>query len=151
MKKVIKIAFPWLMVVAIMALIFYFSSQVADQSNELSTGITEKISEVLTKSFSFTDISVKTMNHFVRKGAHFTIYAALGFMLAYALVVSEMKLRWAWVIGTVYAMTDELHQMFVPGRGPMLRDVFLDSLGVLFGIGCFMVLLWFIKKIIKRK
>ncbi|MNL79991.1 VanZ like family protein [compost metagenome] len=35
----------------------------------------------------------------------------------------------AWAAATAYAATDEWHQAFVPGRGPALTDVGIDSLG----------------------
>lgn len=38
------------------------------------------------------------------------------------------------IIGFLYAITDELHQFFVPGRGPLFSDILIDSLGVLIGI-----------------
>ena len=41
---------------------------------------------------------------------------------------------WSWVLATAYAATDEIHQMFVPGRAGMITDVLLDSAGVLTGI-----------------
>ena len=40
----------------------------------------------------------------------------------------------AWLIGTAYAVTDEFHQSFVPGRSCELRDVVIDSCGVLTGV-----------------
>ena len=45
-----------------------------------------------------------------------------------------MKAGWAWVVGTLYAASDEIHQLFVPGRSGQLRDVLLDSAGVAAGI-----------------
>ena len=39
----------------------------------------------------------------------------------------------AWLVATLYAMTDEWHQSFVPGRGPAIHDVILDSSGALLG------------------
>ena len=45
-----------------------------------------------------------------------------------------MKAGWAWVVGTLYAASDEIHQLFVPGRSGQLRDVLLDSDGVAAGI-----------------
>ena len=40
----------------------------------------------------------------------------------------------AWLIGTAYAMTDEFHQAFVPGRSCEFRDMVIDSCGVLTGV-----------------
>ena len=42
--------------------------------------------------------------------------------------------RSAWIIGTAYAVTDEIHQHFVPGRSCELRDICIDSAGVLCGV-----------------
>lgn len=38
------------------------------------------------------------------------------------------------LVGVLYAASDEFHQSFVPGRGPSIVDVGIDSLGVLTGI-----------------
>ena len=43
------------------------------------------------------------------------------------------------IAGTIYAASDEIHQCFTPGRGPLLTDVILDGMGVLLGI--FLVIL----------
>ena len=40
----------------------------------------------------------------------------------------------AWLIGTAYAVTDEFHQSFVPGRSCEFRDIVIDSCGVLTGV-----------------
>lgn len=38
------------------------------------------------------------------------------------------------IIGIIYATSDEIHQAFVPGRGPMFTDVLIDSMGVTVGM-----------------
>ena len=40
----------------------------------------------------------------------------------------------AWAIATLYAATDELHQIFVPGRTGKVTDILLDSAGALLGV-----------------
>lgn len=40
----------------------------------------------------------------------------------------------SWLIGTAYAVTDEFHQSFVPGRSCEFRDIVIDSCGVLTGV-----------------
>ena len=47
----------------------------------------------------------------------------------------------------MYAATDELHQKFVAGRGPSIRDVMIDSMGALFGIMVLMLIILMIEKI----
>ena len=79
----------------------------------------------------------------VRKLAHVTEYAFCAILLWRALrqYTAADRRPWiprhAWVafaICVAYAITDEFHQRFVPGRGPALTDVFLDSLGAAAGL-----------------
>jgi VanZ family protein len=65
----------------------------------------------------------------LRKLAHAGEYAVLGALLARA--VAEQA---AFRLGIAYAVTDELHQAFVPGRAGTLLDLGIDSVGVLLGI-----------------
>ena len=66
----------------------------------------------------------------LRKLAHATEYAILGALLMRALQ------RWpaAFAAGVLYAVTDELHQTFVPGRAGRPLDVLIDAAGVAIGI-----------------
>ena len=56
---------------------------------------------------------------------------------------------WAWLIGTAYAATDELHQLTVAGRGPSVADVGIDSVGVALGIAVFAVCAWILRRKVK--
>ena len=47
----------------------------------------------------------------------------------------------AWIIGALYSVTDEVHQYFVPGRSCELRDMGIDSCGVLAGVLIVMLVL----------
>ncbi len=66
----------------------------------------------------------------LRKLAHATEYAVLGFLLLRAL---ERELP-AVLAGVAYAVSDEIHQHFVPGRHAALYDLAIDALGVLVGV-----------------
>jgi len=60
---------------------------------------------------------------------------------------SQIKLAiYAIITGIVYAFTDEFHQRFVPGRTGSLKDVFIDSMGVITGV----VLVYILRIILKR-
>ena len=50
------------------------------------------------------------------------------------------------IIGIIYASSDEIHQAFVPGRGPMLTDVLIDTSGVTVGILLVIVIFKIYKK-----
>ena len=83
----------------------------------------------------------------LRKLAHFTEFASLGMCLAWLHgMLGKGKLRpLAW--GVLAASVDETIQRFVPDRGPSLKDVCIDSAGVLTGI----ILLWVGHDYLKRK
>lgn len=51
-----------------------------------------------------------------------------------------------WLIAALYAATDEIHQLLVPGRSGQLSDVILDSAGALAGVAAFTVLCWLINR-----
>lgn len=83
----------------------------------------------------------------LRKVAHFTEFTALGMCLAWLHgMLGKGTLRpFAW--GVLAAAVDETIQRFVPERGPSVRDVCIDSAGVLTGI----VLLWTGYHFVKKK
>ena len=60
------------------------------------------------------------------------------------------KLGFSLIIGIIYASSDEIHQCFTPGRGPLLTDVIIDTMGVLLGILLVMLILK-LHKIIQDK
>lgn len=59
-------------------------------------------------------------------------YALLGVLIWRALDFRQDKRRVAWLLTLGYALSDEFHQSFVPGRQPSLWDIILfDNLGAL--------------------
>ena len=134
----------WIAVVLWMAFIFYLSAQVAEQSNNVSTGITEIIIEVVETVVPEKELDIKTVNHFVRKNAHFFTYFMLGILVVNALAASGVKgfkgIAIAFLICVLYAVSDEVHQLYVPGRGCQITDVLIDSGGALAGISLFTLL-----------
>jgi len=128
----------WVLVVLWMALIFYFSSQVATESNNLSTGLTIIFKNIINNIFSGFDFSTEALNHFFRKVAHFSIYFILGILLKNALRYENFSFIksnvYSIMAGVLYAISDEFHQSFVPNRGPQVSDIMIDSIGVVFGV-----------------
>ena len=74
--------------------------------------------------------SVDVVHMLVRKAAHFTEYGILFWLLVRGPMAQRPYL--ALMLCVVYALTDEGHQAFVPGRTASLYDVALDSTGALF-------------------
>ena len=66
---------------------------------------------------------------------HIGIFAALAFFLFIAIPAKNNKtlIFCAFVLAFLYAITDELHQSFVPGRSAGPFDVFIDAVGILIG------------------
>lgn len=131
----------WTFVLIVTITIFLFSAQNGTTSGQLSGGITEKVVEVVEPDYdSLPEPEQQTLfdavQFAVRKSAHFSEYALLGFLLR--LLCASYALRRgglvAWLCGTGYAATDELHQWFVAARSAMWQDVCLDSSGVLAGV-----------------
>lgn len=128
------------------AVIFAFSAADATDSSKTSSGVTRFLCSLLVPDFN--DMSVvmqrsviRRYGLYVRKAAHFTEYMIFGVLLYTAAYVINRRrpLRYApalaWLVGTVYAVSDECHQYFVPGRSMQLRDMLIDSFGTLTGIG----------------
>lgn len=135
-----KVIVSWLLVAVWLILIFNFSAQPAQQSNSLSTGVTEKVVKAAKVVTHSKDLNMENVNHVIRKCAHFLNYFILGILVLNALALSNSRqLKWknvlfAILICALYAGSDEFHQIFVPGRGPQIKDVFIDSSGSLAGI-----------------
>lgn len=148
-SKKLKLYFSILLVLGWMVLIFHLSSQPATESNELSKGVTEVIVETVERVApeKAANLDLQAFNRFLRKKAHFLLYFVLGMLVMNALIQAGYNSIWlAILICVLYAISDEVHQTFVPGRGGMISDVILDSLGAAIGIW---VYLSFRKRLIK--
>ena len=147
MNKIIS----WAAVIIWMVLIFNLSSQVAEQSNQLSTGITEAIVKTIEKIAPNVEFDISGFNHIVRKNAHFFAYLVLGILVLNAFRRNEIygykNVILAIIVCILYAASDETHQLFVPGRGGQVRDVIIDSTGAGVGIAINLVF----TRIVKRK
>ena len=104
---------------------------------EVSGAFSDWVKAILSKLFS-GDADDSSGGGLLRKVAHFTEFAALGMCLAWLHgMLQKGKLR-PFLWGVLAASVDETIQRFVPDRGPSVKDVCIDSAGVLTGI----ILLW---------
>jgi|YNPNPStandDraft_1061719.scaffolds.fasta_scaffold39695_3 VanZ family protein len=77
----------------------------------------------------------------LRKLAHFTEFCVLSILLLRALLgynrdkfqINKRILFWNIFLCIVYAITDEYHQYFVPGRITALKDILIDTCGIFCG------------------
>lgn len=139
------IAISLIPVIGIMVMIFCFSAQTGEQSGAMSGKVTRWLAGVLIQNFEtlpdFQQAALcSRLGLVIRKLAHFSEYALLGFflMLHIRQILKKAIFRfpwlWGWCVGTLYAVSDEVHQGFVGGRHPAWTDVLIDSGGVLTGI-----------------
>lgn len=123
----------WILTAAVMGIIFWFSSENGDDSKEVSENLLMLIIEYLGNIVS---------HNVLRKIAHFTEYAALGFCMSGAIHFTFNKNRFyiPLIPCVLYAVSDEIHQYFVPERACRIFDVFVDSCGSLTGILIFLLI-----------
>ena len=124
-----------------MGFIFSMSSENAEKSSNTS-GQTIRVVLSAVPGFEEQPEEVKVniiekLQFIVRKSAHFIGYMILG-ILASGLILQyeniNKKYPLAFLICVIYAISDEIHQLFVPGRAGQVRDVLIDSAGSFLGI-----------------
>ena len=124
-----------------MGFIFSMSCENAEESSNTS-GQTIKVVLSTVPEFEKQPEEVKVniieeLQLIARKSAHFIGYMILG-ILASGLILYygniNKKYLLAFLICVIYAISDEIHQLFVPGRAGQVRDVLIDSAGSLLGI-----------------
>ena len=122
--------------------IFMFSANNADESNKQSNAVFNTVIEFVNPVYDSLDTTAQaeykdTATFIIRKLAHFSEYALLG-ILAFINFSKVKKLGYrglfAAVFSCIYASSDEIHQLFVPGRAGQVRDVLIDTSGAVAGI-----------------
>lgn len=133
----------WLAVILWMGLIFYLSHQPASVSSEISSGLLTYIMDFIENRTPFVMADNETVHYFFRKGAHFSAYFMLGILSLIALEKNyphPMKAGiGAFLICVLYAMSDEVHQLFIPGRSGEVKDVLIDGTGSFVGISVYLL------------
>ena len=132
--------------IAMMAVIFGFSMENADRSNQTSEIFAGRLISLFYPEYGTADPVRQqeiydTMQHTVRKCAHFTEYLLLGFLMrlcaeswaGHRIRKGAYLLLFSFLAGLAYACTDEMHQLAVAGRSGQWTDVLVDCLGVLAG------------------
>lgn len=124
-KKIIS----WTLLISWMCFIFFMSHQPGNVSSNQS--------DLVLKIFSFIGIELndyfgEVATFIVRKTAHFSEYFIL-YLLSYNVFryyVKDKKYSiYLILFVALYAVSDEFHQAFIPGRGPAIRDVLIDTSG----------------------
>ena len=134
MKK-LYVAISWVLVVICMGIIFSLSAQNGEESSELSHSF------VMT---FFERLGLTIDEGFLRSCAHcleFMGLSVLMFNAVYSTSKTKLTPVFAFVGTVLYAVTDEIHQIFVPDRAFQLSDILVDSTGALIGVIASLIIL----------
>ena len=136
-RKVIKI----ILVLLWMVMIFLLSNEEAVKSSKKSEGLIIKSVELFTGKSLSDQEKEKVLKYLVfpvRKCAHLSLYLILGILVISLLreymVINTKLVLLSLLICFLYACSDEIHQLFVPGRSGEVRDVLIDTLGACLGV-----------------
>ena len=118
------------------------SSQSMEDSNRASKRVADAVYKVylrlLESSVESEAQTLYKINRFVRKGAHFFIFALLSLFLVMASKLLRIRKLFSYIlvllVVTLIAAADEYHQSFT-GRGASFSDVMLDVYGYLAVLG----------------
>ena len=155
-KEIIIRTVLFVLNIAVAVAIFVFSSQPAELSDSVSGGLVYKVLDIFTSlPADKLAVAVESFNGIARKLAHFSIYAVFAVcssaLLSRYNIKRKTKVLSAFTICFLYAVSDEIHQYFVPGRSCELRDVLIDTSGVIAGIVIYHFIKYIISKFIKNK
>lgn len=156
MKKILYRLLTGLLLAGWMVTIFSFSQQPAVESEKVSGTVAYRMVAVCNRVFHM-GLAEETMEKYaqdidypVRKAAHMTEYAILALLSFFFLTGYKERERRTYLlalgIAAGYAATDEIHQLFVPGRAGRFGDVCIDTAGAALGL----LLLYAIFKIIGK-
>ena len=138
----------WILVVVWMIVIFMLSNAPSNASSKSSRNVIRGGFEVtinVTNGVGITNYHpskselnkiVSKLNEPLRECMHGFEYFILAILLVMALSKSNIRnvYKLAMFICILYALSDEIHQMFIPGRAFQLIDLIIDLIGCL--IGC---------------
>ncbi|MBQ8078169.1 MAG: VanZ family protein [Eubacterium sp.] len=138
-RKKLAILF-WILTAICFVVIFIFSSDTADESSRKSGYILQFIIDIFGDNAA-TDF-------IVRKSAHFLEFTGTALLMsaAFYYTLGKNKIHLPIIFTSLYAVTDEVHQIFVDGRSCELRDWAIDTLGATLGAISFMVIFTIIIK-----
>lgn len=148
LKKILSLV----LLITWMITIFVFSHQQGTGSSRTSEKVSEFIVNVcdIREQLSNEEKNelIGIINPIIRKVAHLTIYTIGGFLLINLIHIQKdrKEIFYSGIVGVLYAITDEIHQLFIEGRSGRIEDIIIDSIGIFLGIYIFL----FIKEIVRR-
>lgn len=134
-----------ILAVAWMCVIFAFSAQTKEESSVVSEGLSYRMVSATGLFFhlNIDEETLRAIEHLIRKSAHMTEFAILAILIFIWLgrwQMSRMRRACgAMALSSLYACSDEFHQLFVEGRAGLVSDVLVDSAGAVIGVLLFVL------------
>lgn len=118
-----------------MLFIFYMSSKDAVTSSGYSSRVGVTVCEIFIPGFRDKEpfekaAAVAAIETPIRKCAHFFEFMMLGILAYHAF----SSFRVSFIVSVLYAVSDEVHQLFIPGRSCELADMLIDTSGVILSL-----------------
>ena len=137
-----------------MGFIFCMTNQPANITKELSQNIEKLLNRTPIIGNILSDILNSANSQFiVRKSAHIILFCFLSVLCFIVIYEIKKNVKISTVVSFgitfIYACIDEIHQLFIPGRGSQIRDVLIDSIGAIMGL-IFINLIFMLKNRIKE-
>lgn len=137
-KKIISLT----LLIIWMVCIFAFSAQPAEESSARSDKVKAVVMQIVERIFPSALHATQSADGsgllvtLIRKSAHFLAYLMLGVLAFWTFSSWGIQKRYtlSFVLCILYAVSDEIHQIFVPGRAGRIFDVFIDSMGAALGL-----------------
>lgn len=128
MKKYIN--YKLIFVITIMIIIFIFSHDSGSTSTIKSNILVDRFYNI----FNF-NINRRLLTKIIRKSAHISLYALLGFSVSNYLIDFNKKIYINSILFIlIYSISDEVHQLFIPNRSGSIIDILIDLIGGIIGI-----------------
>lgn len=120
----------FILVVIWMISIFCFSHQNGIKSRHTSDIITNKIAQGVVEDKDTIEEAKFNISFIIRKSAHFIAYFVGGILIFEFINTFSIKIKYTILLtiifGLLYAISDEVHQLFIDGRAAQIRDVVID-------------------------
>lgn len=128
-----NIYYKYALLIGWMVFIFILSNETAGTSS----GRSDAVANIITNSLHI-NIPQDLLTFLTRKAAHIIAYFILG-ILAFNIIRAynlntKRAILFSILFAFLYAVSDEIHQLFVPGRSGEIRDVLIDTTAAALGV-----------------
>ncbi|MDN3019191.1 VanZ family protein [Paenibacillus sp. BSR1-1] len=123
-------ALVWMTLIFCFTQLPYFTGE--NTSKAINKVVVTEHNTINTPNADNKDINV--LNILVRKSTHVTVFGILAILLFKSFEVHRYSYFLSLILTFLYAITDEYHQSFMPGRVSSFRDVLFDSFGAILAL-----------------